>query len=78
MATDIKYLPSNSGRCVLLARIAHAYGITRADGKSIFRAIGTLATILVYLCNQLWGLLSLSWFLITTGAFETHEENFFF
>ena len=51
------------GDIFLLARIAHAYGITRADGKSIFRAIGTLATILVLLVQSTWGMiLSLSWF----------------
>ena len=47
----------------LLARLAHAYGITRVDGKSIFRAIGTLATILVLFVQSIWGMiLSLSWF----------------
>ena len=51
------------GDVFLLARIAHAYGITRADGKSIFRAIGALATILVLLVQSTWGIiLSLSWF----------------
>ena len=51
------------GDVFLLARLAHAYGITRVDGKSIFRAIGTLATILVLLVQSTWGMiLSLSWF----------------
>ncbi len=51
------------GDVFLLARLAHAYGITREDGKSIFRAIGTLATILVLFVQSIWGMiLSLSWF----------------
>ena len=51
------------GDVFLLARLAHAYGITRVDGKSIFRAIGTLATILVLFVQSIWGMiLSLSWF----------------
>ena len=51
------------GDVFLLARLAHAYGITRVDGKSIFRAIGTLPTILVLGVQSIWGMiLSLSWF----------------
>ena len=51
------------GDVFLLARLAHAYGITRVDGKSIFRAIGTLATILVLFVQSIWGMIhSLSWF----------------
>ena len=51
------------GDVFLLARLAHAYGITRVDGKSIFRAIGTLATILVLFVQSIWGMiLSLAWF----------------
>ena len=51
------------GDVFLLARLAHAYGITRVDGKSTFRAIGTLATILVLFVQSIWGMiLSLSWF----------------
>ena len=58
------------GDVFLLARIAHAYGITRADGKSIFRAIGTLATILVLLVQSTWGMiLSLSWFASNNWGF---------
>ena len=40
------------GDIFLLARIAHAYGITRPEAKSIFRMLGTWAVLLFYLSNQ--------------------------
>ena len=50
------------GDLFLLARIAHAYGITRPEAKSIFRGIGTGVSILVLSVQSIWGLIiSLNW-----------------
>ena len=50
------------GDIFLLARIAHAYGITRPEAKSIFRMLGTLGSIIVLSIQSIWGLIiALSW-----------------
>ena len=50
------------GDIFLLARIAHAYGITRPEAKSIFRMLGTLGSIIVISVQSIWGLIiALSW-----------------
>lgn len=50
------------GDIFLLARIAHAYGITRPEAKSVFRMIGTLGSIIVLSVQSIWGLIiSLTW-----------------
>ena len=45
------------GDIFLLARIAHAYGITRPEAKSIFRMLGTLGSIIVLSVQSIWGLI---------------------
>ena len=50
------------GDVFLLARLAHAYGITRPEAKSIFRMLGTLGSIIVLSVQSIWGLIiALSW-----------------
>ena len=50
------------GDIFLLARIAHAYGITRPEAKSIFRMLGTLGSIIVLSVQSIWGLIiAMSW-----------------
>ena len=50
------------GDIFLLARIAHAYGITRPEAKSIFRMLGTLGSIIVLSVQSIWRLIiALSW-----------------
>ena len=50
------------GDIFILARISHAYGITRPEATSIFRAIGTGGSILVLSVQSIWGLvISLNW-----------------
>ena len=50
------------GDIFLLARIAHAYGITRPEAKSIFRMLGTLGSIIVLSVQSIWGLtIALTW-----------------
>ena len=50
------------GDIFLLARIAHAYGITRPEAKSIFRMLDTLGSIIVLSVQSIWGLIiALSW-----------------
>ena len=50
------------GDIFLLARIAHASGITRPEAKSIFRMLGTLGSIIVLSVQSIWGLIiALSW-----------------
>ena len=50
------------GDIFLLARIAHAYGITRPEAKSIFRMLGFLGSIIVLSIQSIWGLIiALSW-----------------
>ena len=50
------------GDIFLLARIAHAYGITRPEAKSIFRMLGTVGSIIVLSVQSIWGLIiALSW-----------------
>ena len=50
------------GDIFLLARIAHAYVITRPEAKSIFRMLGFLGSIIVLSVQSIWGLIiALSW-----------------
>ena len=50
------------GDIFLLARIAHAYGITRPEAKSIFRMLGTAGSIIILSVQSIWGLIiALSW-----------------
>ena len=50
------------GDIFLISRIAHAYGITRPEAKSIFRMLGTLGSIIVLSVQSIWGLIiALSW-----------------
>ena len=50
------------GDIFLLARISHAYGITRPEAKSIFRMLGTLGSIIVLSIQSIWGfIIALSW-----------------
>ena len=50
------------GDLFLLARIAHAYGITRPEAKSIFRALGTAVNMIVLVTQSIWCLIiSVSW-----------------
>ncbi len=50
------------GGLFLISRIAHAYGITRPEAKSIFRMLGTLGSLLVLLVQSIWALtVSISW-----------------
>ena len=50
------------GDIFLLARIAHAYGITRPEAKCICRMLGTLGSIIVLSVQSIWGLIiALSW-----------------
>ena len=50
------------GDIFLLARIAHAYGITRQEAKSIFRMLGTVGSIIILSVQSIWGLIiALSW-----------------
>jgi uncharacterized membrane protein YecN with MAPEG domain len=50
------------GDIFIISRIAHAYGITRPEAKSIFRALGTAGSVLVLSIQSIWGLvISLSW-----------------
>jgi len=50
------------GDIFLLARIAHAYGITRPEAKSIFRMLGTVGSIIILSVQSIWGLIiALSW-----------------
>tara|TARA_B100000925_G_C21830471_1_gene396943 strand:- start:320 stop:730 length:411 start_codon:yes stop_codon:yes gene_type:complete len=50
------------GDLFLLARISHAYGITRPEAKSVFRAIGTLVSVIVLAIQSIWSLvISINW-----------------
>ena len=50
------------GDLFLISRIAHAYGITRPDAKSIYRVLGTLGTFLVLFVQSILALIvSTSW-----------------
>jgi len=50
------------GDLFLISRIAHAYGITRPDAKSIYRVLGTLGTFLVLFIQSVLALItSTSW-----------------
>ena len=58
------------GDFFLAARIAHAYGITRPEGKSVFRAAGTAITMIVLLIQSIWALkISISWMLVNSWGF---------
>ena len=50
------------GGVFLISRIAHAYGITRPEAKSIFRMLGSVGSLLVLLVQSVWALIvSISW-----------------
>jgi len=50
------------GDIFLLSRISHAYGITREGASSIFRALGTIGSLIVLITQSIWGLvISLTW-----------------
>ncbi len=50
------------GGVFLISRIAHAYGITRPEAKSIFRMLGAVGSLLVLLVQSVWALIvSISW-----------------
>ncbi len=50
------------GDLFLISRVMHAYGITREGASSIFRALGTVGTLIVLITQSIWGLvISISW-----------------
>tara|TARA_B100001113_G_C20887393_1_gene525385 strand:+ start:302 stop:712 length:411 start_codon:yes stop_codon:yes gene_type:complete len=50
------------GDLFLISRIMHAYGITREGASSIFRALGTVGTLIVLITQTIWGLvISVNW-----------------
>lgn len=50
------------GDLFILARLAHAYGITRPESKSNFRVVGTALTWLVLITQSIWALwVSINW-----------------
>ena len=50
------------GDIFILARVAHAYGITRPGAISIFRLTGTILTLLVLVTQSIWALwISINW-----------------
>jgi hypothetical protein len=58
------------GDVFLVARIAHAYGLTRPEGKSVFRVGGTLTTLTVLLIQSIWALkISISWLVVHNWGF---------
>ena len=58
------------GDVFLAARIAHAYGLTRPEGKSNFRAAGTFITMAVLLIQSIWALkISISWMMVNSWGF---------
>ena len=58
------------GDLFLLARLAHAYGITRPESTSNFRVGGTAVTWFVLASQSLWGLwLSSNWLIANNWGF---------
>ena len=58
------------GDVFLVARIAHAYGLTRPEGKSVFRVGGALTTLTVLLIQSIWALkISISWLVVNNWGF---------
>ena len=50
------------GDVFLISRIAHAYGITRPEAKSIFRFLGTTGTMIVLIIQTIMALvISITW-----------------
>ncbi|MBL07836.1 MAG: hypothetical protein CML96_02085 [Rhodobiaceae bacterium] len=50
------------GDIFILARVVHAYGITRPGAISIFRLTGTILTLLVLVTQSIWALwISINW-----------------
>ena len=50
------------GDVFLISRIFHAYGITREGASSIFRALGTIGSLIVLITQSIWGfVISTSW-----------------
>jgi len=58
------------GDFFIASRIAHAYGITRPEGKSNFRAAGSFVTVAVLLIQSIWALkISISWMMVNSWGF---------
>ena len=58
------------GDVFLLARLSHAYGITRPEGTSKFRLVGTALTWSVLLVQSVWALkISFAWLLANNFGF---------
>jgi uncharacterized membrane protein YecN with MAPEG domain len=58
------------GNIFILARVAHAYGITREGAISIFRSTGTFLTILVLATQSIWALwISINWLAVNNWGF---------
>ena len=58
------------GDVFLLARLSHAYGITRPEATSKFRLVGTALTWLVLLVQSIWALkISFAWLLANNFGF---------
>ena len=50
------------GDVFLISRIFHAYGITREGASSIFRALGTIGSLIVLITQSIWGfIISIGW-----------------
>ncbi len=50
------------GDVFLISRIAHAYGITRPEAKSLFRFLGTAGTMIVLIIQTIMALvISITW-----------------
>ena len=50
------------GDVFLISRIAHAYGITRPEAKSVFRFLGTTGTMIVLIIQTIMALvISITW-----------------
>ncbi|MBV44405.1 MAG: hypothetical protein CML87_00965 [Rhodobiaceae bacterium] len=58
------------GDIFVLARVAHAYGITRSGAISIFRLTGTVLTVLVLATQSIWALwISINWLVDNNWGF---------
>ena len=58
------------GNVFLLARLSHAYGITRPEARSNYRVAGTVLTWLVLLVQSIWALkISLVWLIANNFGF---------
>ena len=58
------------GDLFILARLAHAYGITRPDSISNFRIAGSAVTWLVLIIQSLWAIwISINWLAVNNWGF---------